>query len=121
MIESPYQPPSESVELPPTLESQREQSSTHLFKASQLVCYGWLLILVWMVQQDGVNFLIQQDIGRLISIVTGCMTLAVTTIYIRQRHHKRKRHCVVYCAAAGFLQLGVVNMIANHSVERFPL
>ncbi|TWT91612.1 hypothetical protein Pla100_50030 [Neorhodopirellula pilleata] len=92
-----------------------------MFKATQVICYGWLLVLFLMWQQDGLNFLIQRDIGRLISIVTSCTTIAVAAIYVRQRLPLQKRRCVAYVVFAGLLQLGVVNTIVNHSVESFPM
>lgn len=121
MIQSPYQPPSESAASSPPPESHPELAVSFFFKVSQFVSYGWLLILFLIWQQDGLNFLVQRDIARMASIVTGCVTLAVSAIYVRQRYETMKRRCVAYLVAAGLLQLGVVNTFANHSVERFPM
>lgn len=74
-----------------------------------------------MWQQDGVNFLIQRDIGRLVYIVTGIISVFMTAFYVRHRLPAYKRRCVAYCVVALLLQLGVVKTIDNHSVERFPM
>ncbi len=120
-MQSPYEPPSEAAASSPPSESHSGPSVSHLFRASQVICYGWLLMLFLMWQQDGLNFLVQRDIGRLISIVTGCITIAMTAFYVRQRLPTHRRRCVAYVVVAGLLQVGVINTIANHSVERFPM
>lgn len=74
-----------------------------------------------MWQQDGLNFLIQRDIGRLVSISTTCMTLLVVVIYVRQRFRTMLRRSITFATIAGLLQFGVFHTIANHSVERFPI
>jgi hypothetical protein len=121
VIESPYKPPNESAASSLPSESQSVRADSLVFKTTQVVCYGWLVILFLMWQQDGLNFLIQRDIGRLISIVTGCATIALSAIFVRQRFRAHIGRCVAYVVFAGLLQLGVVNTIVNHSVERFPM
>ncbi|TWT64950.1 hypothetical protein Pan14r_54520 [Crateriforma conspicua] len=120
-MESPYKPPSDArVRSPPSKSDGRHPKSI-LFRASQIVCYGWLLVLFLLWQQDGLNFLIQRDIGRLIYIATSCVSVAVAAVYVRQRLPTHKKRCLAYAASAALLQLGVINTIVNHSVERFPM
>ena len=89
--------------------------------ATSFFCYGWCVILFLLWQLDGLNFLIQRDIGRLVSISTGCITLLITLLYVRQRLGTANGRCFAYAIIAALLLTAVLYTIKSHSVERLPM
>jgi len=120
VTEFPYQPPQETEDtssLP-----KATAGRTRLWQiATSFFCFGWFVILFLLWQLDGLNFLIQRDIGRLVSISTGCITLLATLLYVRQRFGTTNGRCIAYAIIAALLQLAILYTIKSHSIERLPM
>ena len=117
---SPYEPPHESA-LDATPETVTGRGRSVWSRATQFICYGWLAIIFLMWQMDGLNFLIQRDIGRLVSLTTACITGIVAILYVRHRNRTMIVRTMFFVTCLALLQIAVMRTIANHSVDRFPM
>jgi hypothetical protein len=113
--------------MPPS-ESRAENSKLFVtpalrlsFLLSQIVCYGWLSVLFMMWQMSGMNFLLQEAIGRLILVTTTIVTVFVAALYVWARVPSFGPRCIGYTIVAALLQLAVYFAISTHSITRFPM
>ena len=75
--------------------------------------------MVWLL--GGVNFLIPEEIGRLVSLTAAVITLIVSVTFVRMRLRDSKRICIAYVVSAILLLMVAVIEIDRHSVDRFPM
>ncbi len=69
---------------------------------------------------DGTNYLMQKDIGHLVSVSTSLVSVVMAGFYVRLRFRATKVRCIVYVTLVALMQFGIINSITHHSIERFP-